>query len=203
MKKEKKKKEGKKFSLRKQYKLSWDYVKESKKFIFIIVGIFFAFALIGYFVPASPEVTETIMKFIKELVEKTEGMSQWELVSFIFFNNVQSSFFGLVLGFAFGVFPILAAVANGYLLGFVGAMAAEADGLLSLWRILPHGIFELPAVFISLGMGMKFGSFLFQKKKRQAFVYYLVSGARAFLFIVIPLLVVAGIIEGTLIALSG
>jgi len=41
----------------------------------------------------------------------------------------------------------------------------QTDGFLSLWRLLPHGIFELPAVFISLGMGLKIGMFIFQKKK--------------------------------------
>ena len=34
-----------------------------------------------------------------------------------------------------------------------------------LFRLLPHGIFELPAIFISLGLGLRFGMFIFQKEK--------------------------------------
>ena len=36
-----------KFSLKKEYQKSWKYLKESKKFILIVIGIFFAFTLIG------------------------------------------------------------------------------------------------------------------------------------------------------------
>ncbi len=192
-----------KFNLKKQYELCWDYLKECKIQIYSIIGIFVLFALIGFFVPASAEITEQIMSFIQELIAQTEGMSQAELVGFIFFNNLQSSFIGFLFGFALGIFPVIAAVANGYLLGFVGAIAVEADGFLTLFRLLPHGIFELPAIFISLGMGMKFGSFVFQKNKSKSFRDFFWNGLRVFLYVVVPLLIIAGIIEGSLIFLSG
>jgi len=72
-----------------------------------------------------------------------------------------------------------------------------------LWRILPHGIFELPAVFIALGMGLKFGGFIFQKEKIKSLREYFWNSLRVFLFVVLPLLIIAGIIEGTLIFFSG
>jgi len=192
----------KKFNLKEQYKLSWDYIKECRNFIFVIIGIFIVFALVGYFVPASAELTELIMDFIQELIDKTSGMSQPELIGFIFLNNLQSSFIGLIFGVVLGVFPVIAAVANGYLIGFVASIAVEEGGLLTLWRILPHGIFELPAVFISLGLGMKFGSFIFKKNKSKSFRNFFWGGLRVFVFVVLPLLIVAGIIEGSLIAFS-
>ena len=58
----KKSKKKKDFGLRKEYKESWGYIKEIKNFIFVVIGIFFVFALIGYFVPAPEVISEEIKK---------------------------------------------------------------------------------------------------------------------------------------------
>ena len=196
----KKKKRGRnKFNLRNEYKLSWNYIKDSKNFIWAIVGVFFLFALFGYFFPASLELEETIMNFLKELLAKTANFNQWEMTKFLFLNNLQSSFFGWILGFGLGIFPVLSSMTNGYVLGFVASKTVEEAGVLILWRLLPHGIFELPAVFISLGLGLKLGTFIFKKKKLKSFKNYFWSGFRTFIFVVIPLLIFAAIIEGALI----
>ncbi|MCK4552839.1 stage II sporulation protein M [Candidatus Pacearchaeota archaeon] len=191
-----------KFNLKREYKESWNYIKESKNFIYSIIGVFFGFTLIGFFVPASEEITKIILEFIEKLLEQTKDMSQLELIRFIFVNNLQSSFFGLIFGVALGIFPVLAAVANGYVLGFVGAISVETEGIFVLWRIFPHGIFELPAIFISLGLGLKLGSFIFRKEKGKFFRRCFWNSLRVFLFVVIPLLIIAAIIEASLIFLG-
>jgi len=198
--KKKRKKRG--FNLREEYKESWDYLKKSKNFIYIIVAVFFIFSLIGFFVPAPDAVTEQILKFIQELLEKIQGMNQSELISFIFFNNLQSSFFVMVFGVFFGIFPVVGAILNGYLLGFVASLSVEEEGTSVLLGLLPHGIFELPAVFISLGLGLKLGTFIFQKEKIQSLKKDFWNSLRIFIFIVIPLLIIAAIIEGSFIFLS-
>jgi len=110
----KKKKRGKNFDLKEEYKNSWNYLKESKNFIYIIIIIFFVFVLIGFFIPAPDFLTEQILKFIEELIGKTQGMSQWDLIKFIFLNNLQSSFYGVVFGVLLGIFPIVAAIATSW-----------------------------------------------------------------------------------------
>jgi len=191
------------FNLKKEYKQSWDYLKDSRNFIYSIIIIFFLFALIGFFVPISPELEKVIMDFLKELLEKTKDFNQWEMVEFLFLNNLQSSFFGLIFGVVLGIFPMFASVVNGYVLGFVALKSIETEGILVLWRLFPHGIFELPAVFISLGLGLKFGTFIFQKKKMNSFKNYFWNAFRVFIFVVIPLLIIAAIIETCLIFLIG
>jgi len=197
------KKENKKeFNLKEEYKKSWNYLKESKNFIYVIVTVFFVFVLIGFFIPAPDSLAKQILEFIEQLLEKTQGMSQGELIKFIFFNNLQSSFYGMIFGVLLGIFPMIATIANGYLLGFVASISVENTGLLVLWRLLPHGIFELPAIFISLGLGLKFGMFIFQKRKLESFKEYFSNSLRVFFLIVLPLLIIAGIIEGSLIFLG-
>ena len=196
-----KKKRG--FNLKREYKQSWKYIKESKNFIYVSIVVFFAFFILAFLVPPPEHILNYIFTFIQELLEKTQGMSATELIGFILLNNLKSSFFGMTFGVVLGVFPILALIANGYVLGFVSSLTVSEYGVFSLWRLLPHGIFELPALFISLGLGLKLGSFVFQKKKQESFRYFLLNSLRIFLFIVIPLLIIAGIIEGTLIFFLG
>ncbi len=199
MKKRIKKKKG--FSFKEQYAQSWKYIKESKKFIYSAIGIFSFFVLMGYFIPVPKSLYDVIIPFIKNLIEQTQGMSQAQLIQFIIENNVKSTFIGILSGIVLGVFPAISAIANGYMLGFVSLLSVKAGGFLTLWKLFPHGIFELPAVFISLGLGIKMGTFIFQKKKIKSFVDYFIKSLKVFLLIIIPLLIIAGIIEGTLMAL--
>jgi len=198
--KEKKIKNKENFDLKEQYKKSWSYILESKYFIFSIVIIFLLVALIGYFIKAPDFLSEAIINYLKEIETMTHGFSQADWMGFIFWNNLVSSFLGLILGLIFGIYSFIGAVANGYLLGFVANLAVSEQGISSLWRLLPHGIFELPAIFISLGMGLKLGTFLFQKKKLISFKYYLLNSLRVFFYIIMPLLIIAAVIEGSLIA---
>ncbi len=198
-----KNKTRKNFNLKNEYKKSWNYIKESQNFIYIIISIFLFFVLVGFFIPAPESLAEQILRFIGELLEKTSGMSQEELIRFIFLNNLQSSFFGMIFGVILGIFPVITMIANGYLLGFIVSLSVKSGGFLVLWKLLPHGIFELPAIFISLGIGLRFGTFIFQKKIVKSFRDYLLNSLRVFLFIVIPLLIIAALIEGSLIFLFG
>lgn len=139
------------------YRKSWKYIKESRNFIYVILIIFFLFVFIGAFVPVPEFLEKQIFEFIEELLRKTAGMSHGELTSFIFLNNLQSSFFGMILGTILGIFSAITSILNGYLLGFVSSRAAYEEGIFVLWRLLPHGIFELPALFLSTGLGLKLG----------------------------------------------
>jgi stage II sporulation protein M len=185
------------------YKLSWKYIKESRNFIYFSIIIFLLFALIGFFVPVPESLRVKILEILKDIVKQTEGFNVFQMIQFIFVNNLKSSFFGIVFGIVFGIFPIISSLLNGYILGFVASLSVNAEGFIVLWKLFPHGIFELPAVFISLGMGLKFGTFIFEKKKKNALKSNLFNSMRVFLFVVIPLLIIAALIEGILIIVLG
>ncbi len=186
---------------KKGFKDSWVYLKESKNFIWTAVIAFFVFAVIGFFAPAPDSISQEILKILRELMDKTKGLSAKELILFILINNISSSFLGIFLGILAGIYSFFAAVFNGYVLGFVARMVVAEENLLSLWRILPHGIFELPAIFISFGLGLKLGSLIFEKEKRKLIKSSLIKSLEVFVFIILPLLIIAAIIEGSLIAI--
>lgn len=183
------------------YKKSFDYLKESLNYIYAIIILFFVFMLVGFFIPAPPAIYEKILEFIREILEKTEGMNLFQLITFIFFNNLKVSLLSVILGIFFGVVPIVFSIGNGYILGFVASLTSREEGIWVLWRVLPHGIFELPAVFISLSLGLRLGFYLFFEKKEK-FTKSLINILRVFISIVIPLLIIAAIIEGYLIVIS-
>jgi stage II sporulation protein M len=175
----------------------WEYLKESKNYIYFSAGIFVLFALIGFIFPIFFK--QQILDFIKNLSLQVSGLNFQQLFSFIFLNNLRATFFSILLGIGFGIFPLITAIVNGYLLGFVARYSVNEGGLLVLWRLLPHGIFEIPAVILSLGIGMKLGLWVFTKK--QSFKEEVFEALRFFIFVVLPLLLIAGIIESLLIAL--
>ena len=185
--------------LKSNYIQSWKYIKETSTFIWVITGLFLIFALIGFFIPIPDVLEKTILDYIREILEKTSGMSTGQLILFIFFNNLQAGFFGLIFGFLIGIFPLILTIANGYVLGYVASVSVASEGAGSLLSLLPHGIFELPAIIISLAMGLKFGMFVFQKDKEKSFKKFFINSLRVFVFLILPLLIIAAIIEGGLI----
>ena len=80
----------------------------------------------------------------------------------IFLNNAFVSLLSLVLGLALGVLPVLFIAFNGYVVGVIAYLAAQEKGLLFiLLALLPHGILELPMVFLAASIGLRLGHQVF------------------------------------------
>jgi len=187
--------------LSKNYPLCFKFLRQIKKHILFSVAVFLLFALIGFIFPIF--FREQIIELIRELTEKIAGFNVFELLCFIFFNNLKASFLAIILGFFLGLYPLFTLIANGYLLGFVINQAVKEQGILILWRLLPHGIFELPAIFVSVGLGLKIGLNIFKKHSWKLMKKDFRESLRCFIFIVLPLLIVAAIIEGILVFCLG
>lgn len=192
------KRQQKKNFWRKNYSLSWQYTKKCRNYIFFIILLFLLGFIIAVFYQP-PEIVELIKEFIEDLLQKTEGLSMWQMVFFILNNNLKNSFFAMLLGVFLGIFPIFTALANGYVLGFVAEKSVQLEGIAILLRLVPHGIFEIPAVVLALALGVRLGAFWFEKDRKKEFLSRLENSLRVFLFIILPLLVIAAIIEGILI----
>jgi len=188
--------------LKSNYSKSFLFLKHSKNYIFFCFVLFVLFFLVGFFVKLPVEIMDVFFEIINNLMDKIKDKNGLEIIGFIFLNNLQVSFLGLFGGVLFGVLPILFVVFNGFFVGVVSSIVVFEEGILSLWRLFPHGIFELPAVFISLGIGMKMGFTFFRENSWIEFKKSFVESVRIFIFIVIPLLLIGAIIEGFLISFS-
>ncbi len=181
------------------YKKCWEFLREIRWYFFASLAIFVFFFLVGFAYPMF--FREEIIDILSNLGSSIEGKDTASIITFIFFNNTQASFFAFASGIVIAIFPVLVLIFNGYLLGFVGNAVVAQEGLGELLKILPHGIFELPAIFFSTAIGIKIGVDMFRKDKGKMLKHNYSEGLRFFISVVIPLLIIAAIIEGVLIAL--
>jgi uncharacterized membrane protein SpoIIM required for sporulation len=114
-------------------------------------------------------------------------------------NNLSVAFSTFALGITGGLGTIWMMVTNGLLIGVIGAATYQTGMALQLWSfVAPHGVLELPAIFIAGGAGLEIArGLLFPGllPRRQSLAQ---AGGRAarLLLGTIPMLVIAGVIEG-------
>ncbi len=182
-----------------RYKECFLFLKSMKIHLAVVLILFIGTILLGYIAPVF--FVEAIRELLKNLVDETEGMNFSQLFVFIFQNNLKTAFLGIILGIFLGVIPLFYAVTNGYILGFVASQAAEVFGPAILLRLLPHGIFELPALIISLALGLKLGTFfLTAKNKSQGILAYITAGMSTLIIFAVSLMLFG--IAGSLLTLE-
>lgn len=179
----------------KNFKLSINYIKESKKYIWFSVFLFLFFIIFGSLFPIF--FTKEILNYIQQLLKQTQGLNAFELITFIANNNIWSAFSGLFLGIFFGIIPLSIIIMNGYVIGFVINKTISVESILSLWRLFPHGIFEIPAIIISVSLGLKLGTFLFYEKNKTKGVLALFIFLISSLFSLMILSLIISIFAGT------
>lgn len=93
---------------------------------------------------------------VGDLLPDIEELSQFEIFLTILLNNARA-FVVFVLGAAsLGAFTLLVLAFNGFLIGYVVVQAAAARGVLFVvLGIGPHGILELPALFVGAAVGFR------------------------------------------------
>jgi stage II sporulation protein M len=186
------------FSLKKDFLESINYISEMKNYIYLSIFVFLLGGLIGFIF--SDYLSGYINELIKKLIESAVDLKGIDMIAFIFKNNAGVALIVLVLGVFFGIIPLIISLDNGVVIGYVVKLVLNKGSFLELWRLLPHGIFELPAIFISFGAGIYLGMFVFAKKPLKELKRRFVKSIKVFFLIVVPLLVIAAIIEGLLIS---
>lgn len=168
-----------------------------RPFLAFVVVLFAATAVAGYLAPES--VREKLVAVFRAFVSPVRDLSSDRLFLFIVVQNTRAAFIAVVSGVAFGLLPLVFAAANGFVLGVVCRTAAAAlpIGAVAL-RILPHGIFELPALFLASAYGLWLGSIVVRRMSGDDTVRVgasLKHAVRMYLLVILPLLLVAATIE--------
>jgi uncharacterized membrane protein SpoIIM required for sporulation len=119
--------------------------------------------------------------------------------SAIMTNNLTVSFVTFASGITFGLGTFLILFENGMMLGVIGAACHHYEMSLALWSfVAPHGSLELPAILIAGGAGFRLGrAMLFPGalRWRESVARGGIEASRLVSGI-IPLLVIAGLLEG-------
>lgn len=193
-------------------------LQAEKKLIFIVMVVFAVFAMIG---AGNANQLEKLLDQLnvfdhfEKMASKLGENPTWFVVfKEIFLNNFMACLTLIGLGVLFG-FPTISIIAlNGLLLGYVITVSSQKVGdsfwSIFLTKILPHGVFELPAIFIAAALGLRVGMAvywtllsIFRKSSRtQARISWEGIGKRlpVLLGFIVVLLLVAASIEAILIA---
>ena len=130
------------------------------------------------------------------------GGGTWDspvVSSEIMVNNLQVAVLGFALGVTLGIGTVYVLVVNGFVLGTVSAVIlAQAPADLYWSYILPHGVFELAAIFIACGAGLRIGMSLLRPGRFRRADSLMFAGRESAMLLgaVVPLLIVAAVIEG-------
>ena len=178
------------------------YLTPLRPYLLVIITLFLLATAAGY-VSAyfNPDIIDELMGQFEETYGWIAEESPIMIMLFIFANNTINSFIAMLLGTFFGIWPVIFILVNGYFIGVVVFSSVQEYGILVvLFALLPHGIIELPMIFISASIGLRLGVLAFQKifkikEKEIRFKYELFSAIRFFVTVIVPLLFIAAIIE--------
>lgn len=137
-------------------------------------------------------VYQILLKYIKY------ERGAFSLFILIFSLNTLSLFIDLVCGW--GIFlPFFFAYLTGLNIAIISYNLGGNTGILAL-LFNPVALLELPAAWLALSAGMKLGISIIKNGSFAHAIVHFKQGIDLFVFFVIPLLVIAAILESTLIA---
>lgn len=116
-------------------------------------------------------------------------------------NNIQVSLYAFAGGITFGALTVYALVQNGLMLGILAGAIGTGSHALEFWSlIVPHGALELPAIVLAGAAGLTLARALVAPGDLPRADALKAASRPAVLLVLgaIPLLVVAGAIEGFL-----
>ena len=193
--------------MKKLYQHEWQLFKDSywKPFVAFFI-LFVASGVLGYFAFLGKEnelnvLMEQIMNMFADKGLFEPDITNFKLALLLLKNNATASF----VIYATGLLPIfLPAImiifANGALIGIVFSMMktmGQGIFLPFMTAIVPHGIFEIPAVILSASLSFYVSVGMIKKLVHSDFSLRtcLVNSLKTFVLVVLPLLVIAAFVE--------
>ncbi len=166
--------------------------------VVVAIALFIIGIIAGTVTPSDALLAHDLSASLKELARVLSPFSPVTAL-IIFIKNVIAMLLSFILSPLLCLMPVLTLLVNGWLLGFVAEAVIQQKSLgYMLAGVLPHGIFEIPAMIIAQAAALGFGTALilalFQKKRRAALVPRLSLYVK-FLVLAIILLLPAAIIE--------
>lgn len=164
------------------------------------LAVFAAGAAVGLvIVYRIPELADHFANTLGQFVQMFAGIPRWKLALAIFANNSLKTLMAILLGTVLGIVPGIFLLANGVALGVAFSLSIQTRGLwLALFSILPHGVLELPAVFLGTSIGLLLGAQAARRLTRRSEVTLgaeMFHGIKFYCTVIVPLLIAAALVE--------
>lgn len=166
-------------------------------FILCLTGYVFSL-IVGY--QMGDSISESILDDLMAALPDLEGMDMTMIFLFVLFSNITKSFIWMVLGIVGSFPPLYFSIMNGFLLGsFSYSIVLEHSMAFTAAALVPHGIIEVPTILLSSAAGMGLGYQLINRLRgRGNLRVEFAMALRLFITRIIPLLLLAALIEFTL-----
>ena len=139
---------------------------------------------------------EIINGIINKLFDEFREYRGVELFIRIFFQNSRATAIILYSGFILSITPTLATLMNGLVIGhFFERFSQKTSTFELILSLIPHGVFEIPAMIIAISIGTKFGLWPFSKNKKETIKTNFIYFSKFYFFVIVPLLLIAALIE--------
>lgn len=138
-------------------------VSENRRYLYASVLLFAGGIALGWAVmQAAPDAASQALKQliapVSRIAERLAGMSPLSQAVYIFGNNLRVAVVMLIGAFFLGALPPIVLISNGLLIGLFAANLPAAGALSAsrfLLGLIPHGVFEIPAVLLNAMMGLR------------------------------------------------
>ena len=172
----------------------------SLRYYLLFSALIFIFSVgWGYlFAKDYPAEVQKVLQDLQRILEPIKEMSEMQQVFFIFLNNSITGFLAILFGVVLGIFPLVMLLANGGMMGIMFFLSEENEVLSAFFTgIFPHGIIEIPVLIFCGAMGIKIGKLVIKKifKRKGDIKNELISGLKFFFKVLVPLLLLASVIE--------
>lgn len=189
-----------------EYKKIKAFYKKDLHRIFIgMIILFFAICIItSLFLYYNQDIANQLLMETRKLLLSKDVLTDTGTiqVSSLIANNLFASFYSIVIGIIpFLFLPLFSLLLNAGIIGVVfGSMSITHSSMLLIFvGLLPHGIFELTALLLSLSLGVylckEICLRIIGKKRKLSMVNMILHILRVYILIIVPLMIVAGFIE--------
>ena len=179
--------------LNRQYTVAWSTLYQARYGILVALLVYAGSCLGGWMYA---DALGFFQQAARGLAGKFAGKGAADFIFSLFLHNLVATYITMCLITWWGLVPMVTAIANGLILGWIAVTVTGPSLNDVAAMVVPHGIFEWPAMMIAWGVGLwrgagyRFNSdpgTYFQRWKRSNHLFFL---------IVLPLLLLAAIVEG-------
>jgi len=169
----------------------------------VVAGYIWVTVNVPVYMDLSPDRIDEVRTYVENNLTHLDELQSTLPAPVLFFHNARTTATILLLGMvSFSTIGLTLFIINIALVGGVlGAVSLVGYSPLAVFGvgILPHGIFELTAVFLATAAMLKAGALLVtpqpDKSLGEIFLLSMADWARIFVGLVVPLLAIAAIIE--------
>ncbi len=168
----------------------------------LLVAVFLFGIGLGLGLATPPGITSLLtedMAALEEFADLLTPLPQSSMFAFILTKNVSAVLVSFVLSPILCLVPVMALTLNGWIVGWVSNIVIQEESLgYLLAGLLPHGIFEVPALIMAEAVALSFGTAMILTPFRKEGSQRLLSNLRQnlkYLIVAGGLFLLAAIIE--------